>query len=50
MDKATQIKLQETSKYFIELEKGDKVTTEHLVDLLQYCDLISEIQTANKNV
>lgn len=49
-DKATQIKLQETSKYLVELEKGDKVTTEHLVDLLQYCDLINEIQTANKNV
>jgi len=49
-DKATQIKLQETSKYLVELEKGDKITTEHLVDLLQYCDLISEIQTANKNV
>lgn len=43
-DQATKIKLQETAKYLVELDKNDKITNEHLVDLLQYCELISELQ------
>ncbi len=43
-DKAVQIKLQEVLKYLVELDKTDKITSDHLVDLLQYYDLISEIQ------
>ena len=49
-DKAIKIKLQEVSKYLIELNKNDKVTSEHLIDLLQYYDLIAEIQNNNGKV
>ena len=49
-DKAVNIKLQEVSKYLVELDKNDKITSEHLVDLLQYYDLIAEIQNTNGKV
>ena len=49
-DKAVKIKLQEVSKYLVELNKTDKINSEHLVDLLQYYDLIIEIQNINGKV
>ena len=46
-DKATQIKITEVAKYLIELDKTAKVDNNNLVDLLQYYELINEIQVAN---
>ena len=46
-DKVTQIKIEEVSKYLVELDKTDKVGNENLVDLLQYYELIQEIKVAN---
>ena len=45
-DKATKIKIQEVSKMLTELDKTSKVSDDNLVDLLQYYELIKEI---NKN-
>jgi hypothetical protein len=42
-DKAIQIKLEEVSKLITELNKKDKVKTDHLVDLLQYHSLLNEL-------
>jgi len=49
-DKATQIKIQEVSKYLVELDKTSKVTNDNLVDLLQYYQLVQEIKVANGKV
>lgn len=49
-DKAVKIKLDEVMKYLNELDKNDKITNDHLVDLLQYCDLINEIKISNGTV
>jgi hypothetical protein len=46
-DKATKIKIEEVSKYLIELNKTDKVNEDNLVDLLQYTELVNEIQKTN---
>jgi len=46
-DKVTQIKIEEVSKYLVELDKTDKVGNDNLVDLLQYYELIQEIKVAN---
>lgn len=46
-DKATQIKIQEVTKYLVELDKTAKVTNDNLVDLLQYFELVKEIKVAN---
>lgn len=46
-DKTTQIKLFEVRKLLKELNKNDKVTSDSLVDLLQYYELVKEIKTAN---
>jgi len=46
-DKATQIKIQEVTKYLVELDKTAKVNNDNLVDLLQYYELIKEIKVAN---
>lgn len=46
-DKATKIKLVEVSKYLVELDKNTKINSDHLVDLLQYCELISETKKSN---
>jgi hypothetical protein len=46
-DKATQIKINEVTKYLIEIEKTAKVSNNNLVDLLQYYELIKEIKVAN---
>lgn len=46
-DKATQVKITEVAKYLIELNKFDKINSDNLVDLLQYYELVKEIQVAN---
>ena len=46
-DKATKIKITEVAKLLTELSKTDKVDNDNLVDLLQYYELVKEIQVAN---
>jgi hypothetical protein len=46
-NQVTKIKINEVSNLLIELNKKDKVTNDHMVNLLQYCDLIEELQLAN---
>jgi hypothetical protein len=46
-DKATQIKINEVSKYLVELDKTSKINNDNLVDLLQYYELVKEIKVAN---
>ena len=46
-DKTTQIKINEVSKFLVELEKTDKVNDDNLVDLLRFYELIQEIKVAN---
>jgi hypothetical protein len=46
-DKATQIKVQEVTKYLVELDKTTKISNDNLVDLLQYYELVKEIKVAN---
>ena len=43
-DKSTQIKLFEVSKLMKEVSKKSKVKNDHLVDLLQYYELIGELE------
>jgi hypothetical protein len=45
----TKIKINEVSNFLIELGKNDKVNNDHIVNLLQYCDLLEELQQANGN-
>jgi len=46
-DKAIQIKINEISKYLVELDKSSKITNDNLVDLLQYYELVKEIKVSN---
>ena len=46
-DKVTKIKINEISKFLVELDKTDKVGDGNLVDLLQYYELVKEIKLAN---
>jgi hypothetical protein len=46
-DKAIQIKINEISKYLVELDKSSKIDNNNLVDLLQYYELVKEIKVAN---
>jgi len=46
-NQVTKIKINEVSNLLIELNKKDKVINDHMVNLLQYCDLIEELQLAN---
>jgi len=46
-DKATKIKITEVAKLLTKLGKNDKVDSDNLVDLLQYYELVKEIQVAN---
>ena len=46
-DQVTQIKINEISKYLIEVNKTSKVNNDNLVDLLQYYELVKEIKVAN---
>ena len=46
-DKATKIKITEVAKLLSEIDKNTKVDSDNLVDLLQYYELVKEIQVAN---
>jgi len=46
-NQVTKIKINEVANLLTELNKKDKVTNDHMVNLLQYCDLIEELQQAN---
>ena len=46
-DKAIQIKLNEVTSLLKELNKKEVIKTDHLVDLLQYCELVEELKVAN---
>lgn len=46
-DKVTKIKLTETIGLLAELGKNDKVNNDHMVNLLQYCDLLDELKKIN---
>jgi hypothetical protein len=46
-DKAIKIKLQEISKFIVELDKRSTIKNDHLVDLLQYHNLLEELTIAN---
>jgi hypothetical protein len=46
-DKATKIKLIEVNKFIVEVNKKQKISSEHLVDLLQYCNLLEELKTSH---
>ena len=44
----TKIKLDETLKnVLLSLEKNDKINNDHIVNLLQYCDLLEELKQVN---
>jgi hypothetical protein len=49
-DKTIQIKLEEVSKLINELDKKDKIKSEHLVDLLQYHSLLEELSNAHVQI
>jgi len=42
-DRVVQIKLNEVSKLLIELDKNQKIKDNHLIDLLQYAELVEEL-------
>lgn len=46
-DKATKIKVIEITKMLNEIGKNSKVSTDNLVDLLQYYELVKEIKVSN---
>lgn len=46
-DKATKIKIQEVAKMLLKLDNTSKVNDDHLIDLLQYYELIKEVKIAN---
>lgn len=49
-DKATKIKITEVAKLLVELDKAEKIGDDNLVDLLQYYELVKEIQVANGQI
>jgi hypothetical protein len=46
-NQVTKIKINEVATFLVGLRKNDKVNNEHIVNLLQYCDLLEELQQAN---
>jgi hypothetical protein len=46
-DKTIKIKLQEILKFIIELDKKSNIKNDHLVDLLQYHNLLEELSVTN---
>jgi hypothetical protein len=46
-NQVTKIKIDETLNLLIELDKSAKVNNDHVVNLLQYCDLLEELELAN---
>ena len=43
----TKIKINEVTTFLVELGKNDKVSNDHIVNLLQYYDLLEELQQTN---
>jgi len=43
----TKIKLNETINILVGLGKNDKINNDHMVNLLQYCDLLEELKQVN---
>jgi hypothetical protein len=46
-DPIIKIKLEEVSNLMVPLQKNDRVKDDHLVNLLQYCDLTQELETTH---
>jgi hypothetical protein len=46
-NQVTKIKINEVATFLVGLGKNDKVNNEHIINLLQYCDLLEELQHAN---
>jgi len=46
-DPITKIKIDEVVSLISPLGKNEKVTDDHLINLLQYCDLLTELETVN---
>lgn len=46
-DLAIKVKIEEITKHLVELDKSSKVDDDHLVDLMQYYELLQEIRKAN---
>ena len=46
-NQVTKIKINEVATFLVGLGKNDKVNNEHIINLLQYCDLLEELQQAN---
>jgi len=46
-NKVTKIKINEIVNLLVELNKTDKVSNDHMINLLQYCDLIEELKKIN---
>jgi hypothetical protein len=45
VDQIVKIKLQEVIKSIKPVDKSEKITDSHLVSLMQYYDLVSELET-----
>jgi len=41
------IKINEILNFLVELNKNEKITNEHIINLLQYCDLVEELTKTN---
>ena len=48
-DKVTKIKVNEIISLITPSSKNPKITDNHLVNLLQYCDLVKELELANEH-
>jgi glycosyltransferase involved in cell wall biosynthesis len=46
-NEVTKIKINEVTNLLVELGKNDKVSNDNIVNLLQYCDLLEELKSAN---
>jgi hypothetical protein len=46
-DKVVEIKLKEVLPLIVELDKNTTISNDHIVNLLQYSELIEELKTAN---
>jgi hypothetical protein len=46
-NQVTKIKINEITNLLVKLDKNDKVNNEHIVNLLQYYDLLEELQQTN---
>lgn len=47
LDSVTKIKIDEVVSLISPITKNEKVTDEHLINLLQYCDLLTELEVVN---